>query len=236
MNDPRATGRMTRNYARGVATFTSIEEIVRDPLVETQYRNQPVMEAEPNWRDAPDLDYQRKLATLTFGTGRSFIDDEADLALPQQSFHWTMLTRADANYFRSWLYARQGKCRGFWLPTWSDDLVLTAVVSPSGVTLDFEACGLVHFAAGAVHRRDVRIQLTNGTVYYRRLTTPVTVDDNTERATMNAPFGVQVSPQDVERISWMAFVRLDVDTVEITWQSAGTAEAAIVTKAPRNDV
>lgn len=236
MEDPRGWGRMTRNYVRGLVRFKTVEEIEAAVASEAVYRDYPVMTYRPNWREAPEIDYQRKLATLAFGTGRDSVTDEAELALPMHTWRWTMLTREDVIAFREWIYARAGRAKAIWLPTWSDDLVLADEVAPSAVNIDFQAAGLAHFAQAGVHRTDVRIELTNGTVLYRRLSNFVTVDDATERATMNSIFGITVTPAMIESISWMHLVRLDTDSIEITWHHAGVAEATIIMKGPRNGV
>lgn len=235
LQDPRATARFHRNYARGLARFRGLEEVERDALSETLYRSKPVMEREPNWRDAPDIDYARKISTMDFGYGRDRVVDEAELALPVHSFRWTMLDREECDYFRQWLYARMGRCKGIWLPTWSDDLILVDTITASELNIDVTACGLTYYAAGDVHRRDIRIQLTDGTIFYRRVSGFVIVDDNTERMTMNAVLGVQVEPEEVERISWMHYVRLDTDSIELTWATPAHAEATLVFRGPRND-
>lgn len=233
--DPRATGRFHQNYARGAARFRTVEEIERTALSETLYRNLPVMEREPNWRDALDIDYLRKLQSMDPGTGKDFFDDEAELALPAHSFRWTMLDRDEADYFRSWIYARKGRWSGIWLPTWAADLVLAADTSAGQMNIDFLAAGLTHFGQGDVHRRDIRIELRAGTLLYRRVTGPVVVDASTERMTLNAPLGQLVTPADVARISWMHFVRLDNDSIELAWQTPAVAETIVITKGPRND-
>jgi hypothetical protein len=236
LQDPRGFGRMHRNYVRGVARFKTEEEIAGTALTETSYRGYPVMTIEPNWRDAPEIDYQRKLAMRAFGTGKDETEDEAELALPLHAWRWTCLTREDVTIFRQWLYARRGRQKAIWVPTSADDLKLVSVVAPSDTHMVFEACGLVHFAAGDVHRRDIRILLTDGRVFYRRLSDFITVSDELERATINAIFNEEVRPEDVESISWMHLLRMDTDSIEIAWQSAGCTEAQIVMKGPRNDV
>lgn len=236
MLDGRGYGRMTRNYVRGLARFKTVQEIEAPALVEAQYRNLPVMEVKPNWREAPEIDYLRKMVERSFGTGRDDSIDEAQLPLPAHSFRWTMLNRDEIIYFRKWLYARAGRQKAIWLPTWSDDLILADEIAPSSQLMDLQACGLVHFAAGDIHRRDIRIELVDGAIYYRRIEGFVTVDAETERVTMNAPFGFVLTPAMVESISWMHLARLNSDQMEITWQHAGVAEAALIMKAPRNDV
>lgn len=236
MQDPRAFARLHRNYIRGVARFKTEEEIEGVELDEDLYRDYPVMTFKPNWRDAPEIDYARKLISRSFGTGKDEVEDEAEIPLPVHSFRWTCLTRGDVIQFRRWLYARRGRQKAMWLPTFADDLALASVVSPSDTNMVFESCGLVHFAAGNVNRRDIRIEMKNGDVFYRRLSEFTTVNEQLERVTINAIFGEEINPNAVESISWLHLVRLDTDAVEIAWQNAGCTEAAIVMKAPRNDV
>lgn len=236
LQDPRSFGRLHRNYVRGVASFKTEEEIAGTALTETQYRGYPVMEIRPNWREAPEIDYQRKLVLRAFGTGKDEVEDDAELALPLASWRWTCLTRADVTVFRQWLYARRGKQKAVWVPTWADDLRLSSAVAPSDTHMVFIACGLVHFAGGDVHRRDIRIELKDHTVFYRRISEIVAIDNELERVTINAELGELVTPDTVESISWMQLLRQDTDAIEISWQNAGCTEAQIVMKGPRNDV
>jgi hypothetical protein len=236
MEEPRSLGRFTGSLARGIARFKTAEEIERDELAEEIYRGYPVMTRELNWREAPEIDYARKMASLDFETGQAQRYDEAELALPAHSVRMTFMDRDECNWFRQWLYARRGRARGIWLPTWAEDLQLVEIISPSQLTIFFEACGLVHFAQGDVHRRDVRIELRSGEIFYRRLTAPVKVTDDIERMTMSSVLNIEVPPSNVRRISWMNFVRLDTDSIEIAWAHGGQAEAALSFKGPRNDI
>lgn len=234
--DPRATGRMHRNYARGLARFRSTQEIEREALDEPLYRDLPVMDREFNWREAPEIEYARKTSENDFEVGKFEIIDQSELAVPIQRVIFTAMSREDSDYLRAWLYARAGRHKGIWMPTWSDDLILASAVSTSSLSIDVEACGLTHFAEGKVHRRDIRVQLKNGTVYYRRVSDFTAPNDLTERMVINTTFPVQIEPEDVERISWMQFVRLDSDSIELTWANQSFAEAALALRGPRNGV
>ena len=236
MLEPRAFSRPHRNYARGLARFKSEEEIAVPELTgEQEYRGYPVLATNPNWREAPEIDYQRKLAERAF-TGMDDVRDLAELALPQHSWRWTALDRQAAVYMKRWLWTRRGRQRAVWVPTFAEDMVLVATIAPSSTLMVLRACGLVHFAAGDVHRRDIRIKLIDGTTFYRRVTQFVTIDENTERVTLSASLDQEVRPEHIEAISWLHLLRLDTDTPEIAWYTAGVAESMIIMKGPRNDV
>ncbi len=227
--------RMTWNHERAAVRFRSVDEVSGAAATETLYRDQPVAEDTTNWRDLPELTYLRKVAELTMGTGRDAIVDEAETALPVQSVLWTALTRDDAATLRAFLYARRGRARAVWVPTWNEDLRLVDTVGPAVSTIDVEECGLVYFATNEIMRRDVRIELTDGTVYFRRLTDFATVDETTERASMNAPFGQTVTPDDVLRISWLHLMRLDHDDVDLVWHTPAVTEARLILAGYRHD-
>lgn len=230
-----AMARYTWNHIRATAELQSVEEIAGTALTEEFYRDLPVMIDRANWREEPSLAYLRKLVKLAFEVGRDAVTDEAEMGLPVHSFLWSVSSRAEAEELRAWLYARRGRAKSAWLPTFAADLVLVDTVAPSQLTIDLEECGLANFAEGENLRRDVRIELTDGTVYHRRLASFVTVDAETERATMNSTFGRTVEPADVLRISWMHLVRLDHDAVEISWATPSVADCGIVMKGARHD-
>lgn len=233
--DPRATARFHRNYARGLARFRSDEEIDRPELLEQTYRSKPVMVREMNWREAPDIDYQRKIDTVDFEIGKLAVVDESDIAAPVHRFIYTGMTRADSDYLRRWLYSRRGRFKGIWMPTWCDDLILATNIAEGAGAITVEACGIVSFTEEKPHRRDIRVQLKDGTVYYRRVTDPTKPVEGHERLVLNESFPGTIFIEDVERISWMHYVRLDTDTIEITWQNPEFCECVLTLRGPRNE-
>jgi hypothetical protein len=201
----------------------------------TTYRGLPVMLERPNWTADPELDYARKLAELDFGTGVRAFDDESDKPELLQSMRWFLDSRADVGAFRSWLYARAGKFKAIWVPTWMVDLVMLSNLGSGGVAFDVENIGYTRHIDARVHRRDLRIQLASGAVYYRRITAAVEVDADTETLTIDSALGVAITPADVVSISFMALCRLDADGVEIAWFTGDVAQAATNLRATGND-
>lgn len=200
----------------------------------TTYRSLPVMLERPNWTADPELDYARKLAELDFGTGVRAFDDESDKPELLQSMRWFLDSRADVAAFRSWLYARAGKFKAIWVPTWMVDLVMVSNLGAGATSFDVENIGYARQVDARVHRRDIRIQLASGAVYYRRITAAAEVDDDTETLTIDSALGVAVTPADVVSISFMALCRLDADGVEIAWFTGDAAQAVTNLRATGN--
>lgn len=227
-------GRFTAGMTTAAADFETVEQILRTYSSEPLYRSMPVLEREPNWRTLPQIEYRRQTTTLDNLTGTPLVQDHSGLAEPAQTVLWTAFGRAEIDALRKFLYSRRGRWRGIWVPTFAADLILASTVGASQGSIDVRWCGLALHVDANVSRRDIRIELVNGTVYYRRVSAFVVVDDDTERMTLDAVLGATVAPADVARISWMMFARLDEDAVDIEWPSASLAEATITLTGPRN--
>lgn len=202
----------------------------------TTYRGRPVLTEPSDWNGETGIELTRKLARLDFGTGVRAFDDESDQPEILQTHCWFLDTRTKIGAFRSWLYSRAGKFSAVWVPTWVPDLVLTANVGASGTALNVENIGYSRQVAARVHRRDIRIELTSGAVYFRRITAAVEASASSEVLTIDSALGVSITPAQVARISFVSLCRLDADGVELAWFTGSAARAATNMRAVGNDV
>lgn len=202
----------------------------------TTYRGQPVMEERPDWSGSPELRLQRKLAVLDDNTGRVVVEDEARMPLPQLRTRHTLMGRAEIDAWRARLFALRGKQGPIWVPSWAEDLVLVATVGSSGTALDVRWTGYTQYLQGEIHRKDIRIELFDGTVLYRRITGSTELDADTERLVIDAPPGQTIEPADVALISWLALMRQESDAAEFAWWTGDVAETAATFKGFRHGV
>jgi hypothetical protein len=234
--DPRGYSRFTREYVRGIARFQTAEEVDAEELIEATYRGRPVLTDEPNWLDAPTIDFAHKIGRVDYNVGRAFVFDHAGIALPAIRVLWTALDRAESEFLHQFIWARRGRQKSLWVPTWSADLRVLAYDN-STAHLDVAFCGLVDLAAASVHRKDLRIQLTDGSVLYRRITSVATVVEGvSERAFLDQSLGQVLTSEQFDRLSWLILMRLDQDTVEIAWSTQGTAQTVLSFKGPKHAV
>jgi hypothetical protein len=217
----------------GTAKFLLEEPLIRAPASETLYRSYPLQTTKPEWAMDPSVEYARKLVSIDLGIRRPAIDDTSGLAEPITAFRWTFTTRAAVEAFRRWLFARRGRQKAIWLPTFADDLVVKAPITSGDTVMDVQACGLANYVAAGVNRRDIRIEMKNGTVYYRRTSEHRTVDATTERVTLSSPLGVNYVAADFAQISWMTLARLDADSTEIAHWTGQVSSALTTLRAPR---
>lgn len=203
----------------------------------TLYRGRSVFETRPDEGEDLTSSYQRLLLTLDSGSAIPLMTDTANRAFPVQAHRWLEMGRAERAALRSFIYAMKGRQKAVWLPTHADDLTLVDIVSSLASTLDIANVGYSRFASAKPGRRDIRIELWDGSVYYRRITGSAELSSDIERIAIDATFGRQILPTDVLRISWLVFCRLDSDTVEIEHMtdSEGLAATQLVFRGVRDD-
>lgn len=202
----------------------------------TTYRGYPVLTARPNWAGGLDLDLERKLSELDNMVGVRVSEDEAGMPLPTQRMRWTWATRAETDAFRKLAYALRGRHYAAWVPTWEDDLLPVAPIDLAATSIDIQFMAYTQQIAAGVGRRDIRIELTDGTVFHRRISGAQQVSASIERVVIDSPLGRTVATTDVVRVSFMTLMRLDSDAVELQHWSGEVSDAAVALKGFRSGV
>lgn len=201
----------------------------------TLYRGRPVLASRPD--ESRDLTYEfsRLLSELDSGTATPLLTDVAGTAMMVVRHRWVGGSVAERAAWRALLYWLRGRQRSVWVPTHADDLTVVASAPASAITLDVAHVGYTRFAQGRTGRRDIQIELTDGSVLHRRITGSTVLSDDTERLALDAPHGVDLSPTVVGRISFMAMCRLDSDSVEILHMTDSLAESEVLLRGVRDD-
>ena len=133
----------------------------------TRYRGFPVLEHRSDETRDPSASFTRRFDLLDGEVGRSHLDDLSGLAWTTQSHAWRLMGRAERSAHRSLLYGLQGRAEALWLPAWTDDLEVIETIGESAVTLTVAACGISRSLRQQAGRRHVRIELLDGSVFYR---------------------------------------------------------------------
>lgn len=202
----------------------------------TTYRGYPVIDRRPNWVGGLSIDLQRKLAELDNLVGIQEFDDESGLPSSVQSVRWTLTSREELDAVRQLLYALRGRQGAGWMPTWTIDMIVTAAIDTSATAIDIEFMAYTNQINVATGRRDIRIELANGTVFHRRITGASQLSATTERLTIDTPLGQTVQPSEIAQVSFMALKRLDSDDVDIAYWTGSIAEVAVAMRSFQHDV
>ncbi|WP_428999856.1 hypothetical protein, partial [Stenotrophomonas maltophilia] len=78
--------------------------------------------------------------------------------------------RAEHTWFRSLLYTLGGRRTPIWVPSYASDLKPVAAVAGGSTSLSVEWAGYTLFGKGQPNRKDVLIELRDGTKLCRRIT------------------------------------------------------------------
>lgn len=134
-------------------------------------------------------------------------------------------SRAEIVDFLAWLRTRAGRLRGVWAPTYKFDFEIKEAANESASSLRVENFGYSQMYAQHPARRDVAIMFNDGTVLFRRITGS-SVDGDDEIISFDEEFGRDIEIDDVDRVSFLTFRRLDQDGVSLAWLTDTAATTA----------
>ncbi len=181
----------------------------------TEYRGRPVWEFETDWRAQRSYAFNRIITTVDNDTSVPEYYDFPGKVFSSLDTLMQAKGRAENATIRSVLYALAGRYKSLWVPTLANDLQIAGTMASNSAVLPVEYCGYTAFNIGRDGRRDIRIELNNGSVYYRRVTTSGEVGD-TEQLILSSSLGVAVSPSNVRRISFLMLMQQSSDGATIT--------------------
>lgn len=202
----------------------------------TTYRGYPVIDRRPNWVGGFGVEMQRKLAAIDNLTGVSFFDDESGIPASVQRVRWTLTSRAELEAVRQLIYAMRGRQGGGWMPTWSIDMIVNATIDASATAIDIDYMAYANQIITTTGRRDVRIELMDGTVFHRRITGATQLSATAERLSIDTALGQTVEPSQIAQVSFMALKRLSSDDVDVAYWTGSIAEVAVVMRSYQHDV
>jgi len=236
--DQPALERIT-DQAQGARVRFRLAEISDWPemMPTTLYRGWPVLEERPDETENLTSQFQRLVTELDSGLSLPLRTDIAERALTMLGYRWIDMGREKRAAWRSLIYALRGRQAALWLPTFADDITLSVTIEPADTGIDVVNIGYSRFGQQRPGRRDIRIELRDGTIFHRRITASTEIDDEIERLVIDGALGRQVTPEQVGRISYLSLCRGANDTVEIEHitDSEGPARSAVSFQGVRDD-
>ena len=182
------------------------------------YRGYPVLvDLQHNWAERLSASVDHKITEYDFETSKSpSIEYEGDYPTVRFDISVPLSTRSAIDEFKNWLYARCGRLTGFWFTVPDASLTLNADIGAGSGTISIVHANYNLFGSQP-GRRDIRIELFDGTAYYRRILTVNVADETTEFLGLDVSFPVAISISQVRRISFMQFSRLEADRVGLSY-------------------
>lgn len=199
------------------------------------YRTFPVLELRVDWATDPQLSPDRGMATVDNDTGLPTYYDQVGIPLTLFRFQYGLVGREEIADFRALLYLLAGRWGCVWVPSQAADLKVVADLVAGNSYVDVEWLGISGWPIKVGHR-DVRIELVDGTVLYRRISSATQITGNSERLVLDAPLGVNATTAQVLLVSFMSLARQDSDTNLVKYWTDGLVQSELTLRAIFDDV
>lgn len=191
------------------------------------YRDFPVYELGTDWDRDPELTHGRKVESKDVSGPRPFYFDPVGHPATLLARTVTAKGRDQAFELLRFLYLLAGRWQPLWVPSLGHDLTAVGGMTSGGNTLNVAWCGLVDTGL-RTSRRDIRIELADGTILYRRITAVGFVDGDAERITVASPWPATVGADSIVRVSFLTFARQQADVNRLTWWNEETLLTELV--------
>lgn len=229
VEDPQET---LRNDETGKRTITFVVDEACDWPVLTglaTYLGHPVLEQRPDESEDPTASNGRSLVAVEMDTGPVDYADLVGVPLKAVKHTWKLFGRLEHTWFRSLLYTLRGRSTPMWMPSWTADLRVALDIAADATAVTIEWAGYTRFGAQQPNRRDLRIELFTGEVFYRRITASAEAGGDREVLALSAALGIAAPATRIRVVSFMALSVLASDQVEIqhATDADGVATSAI---------
>lgn len=192
------------------------------------YRGYPVFDGfAPAWTSDPVWVPERLTDVQDDDLATPFVADTAGVALGKVTMQYALDTAAAIGIFRAALFALAGRWSPAWVPSWTHDLRLAASVTGGQSYIDVDG-PLLSTQPLAANYRDLRIELFDGTVLYRRINSVAAQSATTDRLTLGAALPSAFTTAEVKMISFLTLSVQDSDTNMLRYFDAQTMQCELV--------
>ncbi len=196
------------------------------------YRGEEVYTIEPDWVNGLDVKSTQVFGVTESPSGKKKRNERWTHPQREFPFGWLLRGFSEIARFREFIQRRYGRTVSFWMPSFRADLRLAAdVTSPGAVSIDVIDGGYLAFSAGNNQRKNISIELKNGTVMRRRINSAAYSSPNVTSLGLDAATGHAFTRDDIFRISFLSRYRFGSDEVKLVWYnpSVVTSDITIVT-------
>ena len=184
------------------------------PWLTDTYLQHSILDLPPNEVETLDTSLVRLLEELDNRTSRPVVVDTAGREFEAQQYRWLLQGRAQHRGFKALLKALRGRAMPLWVPTFFTDFELAEAVVSGDSVLTVSLAGFTEAGSARPGRRHIMIRLADGTNFYREIVNSA-AGSTTEVLALDQPLLRDIQPFEVQQISFISFVRLNQDAIEI---------------------
>lgn len=155
------------------------------------------------------------------------LDSRYKITKTRTDLNLLLKSKKEISEFIGFYFYRSGKLKPFWYINQSKDLQIAQSGSSSDTTIKIKDIGYSLYVREADSRRDVAFIKNDGTKVFRRITGSSGNGNGTETLTIDSPLGFNFASTDFQRISFIRFVRLDSDLLELNYFSTEVAGTSL---------
>lgn len=224
--------RMGTDMTKGAVAFlgTAANPFTASMGTLPTYQGYYVVTEAPDYVEDVQLDWQRLTTVLDGDTGLTTITDTAGFGRAARSYRWFALGQAAAIAFRKLLYGLKGRLTPVWVPSFSDDIVLTEAVPAGATDITIRSIGYVDLSGESLQGREhVAFRMRDGTTEYRQIVSAAAGDtEETEVLTLDSGFAGDTEPSAILQTCFLSLCRQDADQIELSHpvDAAGVTRAA----------
>lgn len=184
-------------------------------MSDLDYRGSSVLELRPDDSEDLSVQYDRMLAAVDNELGLAVQVDTAGRGTRQHTYRWAFAGAEKHDELRRFLHYLCGKRRSVWLPSFMQDFTVVEGVSAFQSTLRVANNGYTSQGSRRPGKEDIRIELIDGYVMYRRIVSSVEISPLIEELTLDAPIFFDVPLGSISNVGFLSCCRLNHDEVEI---------------------
>lgn len=177
----------------------------------------------PNWAAGLEFQWESDYVMQDAGTNKFSLLGRSGFSQFSRGHSWTLKGLGEVAAYRGWLARRGGRALPVYMPSDTDDFILTETVASSDTAIDCKQNDYENQAGAHPARRDILIQFRDGTYLARRISSATTGENGVTRLVFTASLGRNFAPADVKRISFLGLYRMGSDATTITWLTRGVA-------------
>lgn len=128
---------------------------------------------------------------------------------------------------RQLMHALRGSQTSFYLPTHTPDMVVVQNLASGSFLMDIEHQGYTKYVNGQEPYASLWIELVDGTVLTRQVTTAEELSSTTERLTVDVAWPSTITVAEINRVCFLELVRISDDRVLFRHQYPGQADIVV---------
>lgn len=161
--------------------------------------------------------FQREQQLQDNLTGIVWVGSQYSYPIQTTQISWDTQDRQERWAMMQLLHNKRGKWRGFWVPTWNPDIIITTNITSTDTVIIIQDIGYEDYQS----ERHIMIELNNGTRYYFNILYGISGSPGEEILTLSSSAGVNILIADISFVSFINFMRFDSDRAELRYMPAG---------------